>query len=165
MKEEKKRERGFELRSEKVRNIVGQIPSALIRYGISAIAIALVALFGIAYFLPFKQVYSGNATIYDIPCAPDSLDNIATTVLLKFENKRPSPHNVSGSPIILQSSIEPINGILISLSSRRDTIGRQEALCQIPKKIAKELENSEVSFILTLHAGTLFDRLFLPIHR
>lgn len=31
MKEEKKPERNFELRSEKVRSIVGQIPSSLIR--------------------------------------------------------------------------------------------------------------------------------------
>ncbi len=36
MEEEKKQERSFELRSEKVRSIVGQIPSSLVRYGITA---------------------------------------------------------------------------------------------------------------------------------
>ena len=37
MEEEKEQERSFELCSEKVRNIVGQIPSSLIRYGITTI--------------------------------------------------------------------------------------------------------------------------------
>ncbi len=32
MEEKKKHERSFELRSEKVRSIVGQIPSSLVRY-------------------------------------------------------------------------------------------------------------------------------------
>ena len=32
MEEEKKQERSFELRREKVRSIVGQIPSSLVRY-------------------------------------------------------------------------------------------------------------------------------------
>ena len=58
MKEEKKPERNFELRSEKVRSIVGQIPSSLIRYGITAIGMVLLCLFAVAYFLPYKQVYS-----------------------------------------------------------------------------------------------------------
>lgn len=37
MKEAKKHEQEFELRSEKVRSIVGQIPSSLVRYGITII--------------------------------------------------------------------------------------------------------------------------------
>ena len=56
MKEEKKPERNFELRSEKVRSIVGQIPSSLIRYGITAIGMVLLCLFAVAYYLPYKQV-------------------------------------------------------------------------------------------------------------
>ena len=54
MKEEKKPERNFELRSEKVRSIVGQIPSVLVCYGITAIGVVLICLFAIAYFLPYK---------------------------------------------------------------------------------------------------------------
>lgn len=40
----KKEERSFELRSEKVRSIVGQIPSVLVRYGITAIGVVLICL-------------------------------------------------------------------------------------------------------------------------
>ena len=38
-KQKNKKERSFELRSEKVRSIVGQIPSSLVRYGITAIGV------------------------------------------------------------------------------------------------------------------------------
>ena len=54
--EEEKQERSFELRSEKVRSIVGQVPSSLTYYGITAIGIVLLCLFVMAYFLPYKQV-------------------------------------------------------------------------------------------------------------
>ena len=158
MAEEKKQERSFELRSEKVRSIVGQIPSSLVRYGISAIAFVLIILFAVAYFLPYKQVYSGNATVYAIPSKP--LDSIETTVFLKFNDKRPTLQQLNNAPIVFQTSTKSINGILLNLSSRRDTIGRQEALCRIPKSVSPELENSEVDFILIIHSGTLLDHLF-----
>ncbi len=54
MEEEKKQERSYELRSEKVRSIVGQIPSSLIRYGITAIGVVLLCLFVVGYFLPLQ---------------------------------------------------------------------------------------------------------------
>ncbi|MFZ1237346.1 MAG: hypothetical protein WAR39_10195 [Prevotella sp.] len=158
MAEEKQQEHSFELRSEKVRSIVGQIPSSLVRYGISAIAFVLIALFAVAYFLPYKQVYSGDATVYVIPSEP--LDSIETTVFLKFNDKRPALQRLNNVPIVFQSSTKSINGLLLDLSSRRDTIGRQEALCRIPQSVSPELENSEVDFILTIHSGTLLDHLF-----
>ena len=75
MEEEKKQERSYELRSEKVRSIVGQIPSSLIRYDITAIGVMLLCLFVVSYFLPYKQVYSGTATINRITnTAADSVE-------------------------------------------------------------------------------------------
>ena len=72
---EKKQERSYELRSEKVRSIVGQIPSSLIRYGITAIGVVLLCLFVVGYFLPYKQVYPGTATINRITnTAADSVE-------------------------------------------------------------------------------------------
>ena len=56
MEEKKKEERSFELRSEKVRSIVGQIPSSLVRYGITAIGAVLLCIVAVAYLLPYKQV-------------------------------------------------------------------------------------------------------------
>ena len=47
-------DRNFELRSEKVRSIVGQIPTSIVRHGITVIGIVLAVSFLIAYFLPYK---------------------------------------------------------------------------------------------------------------
>ena len=44
----------IELRSEKVRKIIGDIPSGFIRYGISIIACLLIILFLICSFIPFE---------------------------------------------------------------------------------------------------------------
>ena len=55
MEEEKKQERSYELRSEKVRSIVGQIPSSLVRYGITAIGMVLLCLFAVAISYPINK--------------------------------------------------------------------------------------------------------------
>lgn len=123
--QEKKQERNFELRSEKVRSIMGQIPSSLVRYGITAIGAVLLCLLAVAYFLPYKQVYSGTATVHGVTTAIPA-DSTNITILLKFENKRPD--NVNGQMIYLQSSYETFAGQIQNLSSVRDTLERQEAL-------------------------------------
>lgn len=48
----------IELRSEKVRNIIGQVPSVLLRYGISIIGISLLMLVAIAAFIPYQPSFS-----------------------------------------------------------------------------------------------------------
>lgn len=153
-----KKERSFELRSEKVRSIVGQIPSSLIRYGISIIGLVLCILASIVYFLPYKQVYSGHATVYSI--SSESVDSIETTIYLRFTDRHPSPQRIGNSFLILQSPTESLDGVLLSLSQKRDTLGRQEALCRIEWKQIKKIENSEVDFILTTQPETLLS-LFL----
>ena len=46
----------IELRSEKVRKIIGDIPSGLVRYGISIITLVLI-LIGIAFLMIFKDTF------------------------------------------------------------------------------------------------------------
>lgn len=46
----------IELRSEKVRKIIGDIPSGFIRYGISIITLVLI-LIGIAFLMIFKDTF------------------------------------------------------------------------------------------------------------
>lgn len=46
--------RQVELRSEKVRNIIGQVPPVLLRYGIMIIGASLLALVGISAFIPYQ---------------------------------------------------------------------------------------------------------------
>ena len=155
MEEEKKQERSYELRSEKVRSIVGQIPSSLIRYGITAIGMVLLCLFAVAYYLPYKQVYSGTATIHKTTITPVDSTNI--TILLKFENKRPD--KVNGQMICLQSPYRTFVGQIQDLSSVRDTLERQEAPCRFKSADIKTVENQTVDFQITRTSGNLLQKM------
>jgi hypothetical protein len=50
----------IELRSEKVRNIVGQVPPVLLRQGIAIISLVLLLLFAGAYFIPYPETIRIN---------------------------------------------------------------------------------------------------------
>ena len=151
-KQENKQERSFELRSEKVRSIVGQIPSALIRYGITAIGAVLLCLLAVAYFLPYKQVYSGTATIHKTATTPVTpADSTNITILLKFENKRPD--KTKGQMVYLQSPYGTFAGQIRDLSPVRDTLERQEALCRFRVTEIKSVENQTVDFQIARSSG------------
>lgn len=47
--------RAVELRSEKVRNIIGKIPSALVRYGTIIIGLALLSVVLVSVFIPYRE--------------------------------------------------------------------------------------------------------------
>lgn len=55
----------IELRSEKVRNIVGKIPPAIDRYGISIIGFLLFVMIGVSMIVPYKETI--NLTIGFFP--------------------------------------------------------------------------------------------------
>ena len=52
----------IELRSEKVRNIIGQIPPSIIRYGIIVIFLIIIILLTVSYFFKFPETI--NTTAY-----------------------------------------------------------------------------------------------------
>lgn len=155
-KQENKQERSFELCSEKVRSIVGQMPSSLVRYGITAIGAVLLCLLAVAYFLPYKQVYSGTATIHGATTATPA-DSTDITILLKFENKRPG--NVNRQMIYLQSPYGTFAGQIQDLSSARDTLERQEALCRFKPTEIKSVENQTVDFQIVISSGNLLQKM------
>lgn len=53
----------IELRSEKVRHIIGEIPSRIVRYGITIITIVVLGLLGGAYFIPYPETISAKVQI------------------------------------------------------------------------------------------------------
>lgn len=154
--QEKKQERSFELRSEKVRSIVGQIPSSLVRYGITAIGAVLLCLLAVAYFLPYEQVYSGTATVHGATTATPA-DSTDITILLKFENKRPD--NVNGQMIYLQSPYRTFAGQIRDLSPVRDTFERQKAICRFKVTEIKSVENQTVDFQIVSSSGNLLRKM------
>lgn len=152
----KKDEKNFELRSEKVRSIVGQIPSSLVRYGITIIGIVLLFLFVIAYFLPYKQVYSGVATIREMK-SESPADSVETTVLLKFETKR--MNEAEAEQIDLQTPKGSIEGSFMALSSVRDTLERQEARCRFRATDIHTMEHQTVDFRIVRSSGNLLQKI------
>ncbi|WP_352421988.1 hypothetical protein [Proteiniphilum sp.] len=44
----------IELRSEKVRNIIGQVPPVLLRYGITIIGLSILMVVGMSAFIPYR---------------------------------------------------------------------------------------------------------------
>ena len=48
----------IELRSEKVRHIIGEIPSRIVRYGITIITFVILGLLTGAYFIPYPETIS-----------------------------------------------------------------------------------------------------------
>lgn len=150
--EEKK---SLELRGEKVRSIVGRIPSSLIRYGIMSIGVVLVALLGVAYFMPYKQVYSGSATIYKVDVV--ATDSTETSLWLKFEQNRMS--DAEGETITLISPDSTFTGRLLQLSDIRDTEERQEALCRFATDEIVLVQGQTVDFRIDRTSGNLLHKL------
>ena len=155
MEEEEKQERSFELRSEKVRSIVGQVPSSLTYYGITAIGIVLLCLFVMAYFLPYKQVYSGTAIIKEAPITTS--DSTDINILLRFDNKQPV--NVNRQILYLQTSNGTSMGTIRKLSTVRDTLARQETLCRFKTTEIQPLQNQTVDFKLVVSSSSLLQKL------
>ena len=56
----------IELRSEKVLNIIGKIPSRIVRIGISVIFIVMLSLFGGAFFFKFDHVIDVDVCLYSV---------------------------------------------------------------------------------------------------
>ncbi len=154
-RQDKKEERSFELRSEKVRSIVGQIPSTLVRYGITAVGAVLLCLLAVAYFLPYKQVYSGTATIHEVAITPT--DSTDITILLRFENKRLD--NAIGQMLYLHTPDSSFAGQIQNLSSIRDTLEHQEALCRFKGTEIKSVENQTVDFQIVRTSSNLLQKM------
>ncbi|WP_051403416.1 MULTISPECIES: hypothetical protein [Prevotellaceae] len=135
--------------------MVGQIPSSLVRYGIAAIGVVLLCLFAVAYFLPYKQVYSGTATIHEVTITPN--DSTDITILLRFENKR--PYNVNGQMLYLQVVNGTFTGKIQTLSAIRDTLECQETLCRFKLVDIKTVENQTVDFQIVRSSGNLLQKM------
>ena len=55
----------IELRSEKTRQIIGMVPSRIVRYGTLIISVIIIALLIAAYFIPYPDNLQVNAIVVD----------------------------------------------------------------------------------------------------
>ena len=138
------------------------MPASLVRYGITIIGIVLLFLFVIAYFLPYKQVYSGVATIREMePGNP--ADSVETTILLRFETKR--MNEAEDEQIDIQTPKGSIEGQLMALSSVRDTLERQEARCRFKTTDIHAMEHQTVDFRIVRSSGNLLRKILGDLGR
>ena len=142
-----------EMRSEKVRNIVGQMPRRLIPAALSVIAAVLLLCGGIAYFLPYKEVYAGTAVL----SAGEGGRSVAP-LKLRFLDKRPS-EAMEGMSLTLLTPEGDFSGELLTLESRRDTLGRQSASVAFDAALPEALYGTETDFTLSTPPRPLLYRI------
>ena len=157
MEERQKQERSVELRSEKVRSIVGQIPSSLVRYGITIIGVVLLILTLIAYYLPYKAVYAGSATIYDLPQI--KTDSLEVAIKLRFDGKRIEKSRRTQLDIELYNSQESILGALLEVATKRDTLDRQEAIVRFAPSDISTFCNQTVNFRIVESSKSILQKV------
>lgn len=157
MEEKQKQERSFELRSEKVRSIVGQIPSSLVRYGIIIIGVVLIILALIAYFLPYKTIYAGSATIYDLPQSKGN--SLEVTIKLRFDGKRIENSRLAPLDIELYNAQKSISGTLLEVATQRDTLDRQEAIVRFAPNDISIFCNQTVDFRIAESSKSILQKI------
>lgn len=152
----KTQEQYFELRSENVRSVVGQIPTALVRYGTIILFAVLLILFGIAYFVPYKQVYSGTITFYDVsePSMP---------AYITFANDKALTNIEEPTSLTIHLEIQNLEVQLRSIENRRDTLNRYPAFIGVNEETQNKanLNNSTFDFTLVESSDNLLSH-FLP---
>lgn len=158
MLEEKKQVKHLELQSEKMRSIIGQIPSKLTRYGISIITFVIIMLLIIASFLPYKRVYSGIATIHSV--YPSKTDSTQIFILLKFEGARPIESKISNNTLKIHTFKNiTVIGKVQKLSGKRDALGYQKSICLFPSNSLKTIENNQTDFTLEENSGNILKNI------
>ena len=102
----------IELRSEKVRHIIGEIPSKIVRYGIMIITIVILGLLAGAYFIPYPETISAkvqmtNARQGTIAVPYKYVNTLARgmTVNIEFEGYDAETYGVANGVITATSHI------------------------------------------------------------
>ena len=100
----------IELRSEKVRHIIGEIPSKIVRYGITIITIVILGLLAGAYFIPYSETISAKvqmANAYQgtvsIPYKYVNTIENGMTVNIEFEGYNAENYGVADGTIVTTS--------------------------------------------------------------
>ena len=153
---EEKADERYQLRSEKVRSIIGQVPPLLTRYGITMLAVAVAALLLAARLIPYRQVYRGEAIVYEVP--PCDEDSVTLRVRLLLDGELGGKGNIER--MVLSDPARSVEGRVISLSLRRDTLGYREAAVRFPCVEVAPLAATTLPCTLTTDAGPYLHYIF-----
>jgi hypothetical protein len=134
MTEQKK---NIELRSEKVRSIIGQVPSVLLRYGMALIGLVLLLLVGIAAFIPYQESLPISVEVETSPNSMLLRASQSGHILWESKSKTVSKGDVWGYEQTLDSLLAiraSLSGELRCIVQNRDAITKGEALAVITPK-------------------------------
>jgi len=73
---EENKYKDIELRSEKVRKIVGKVPPLLLRIGIFVVAVILLLILALAYFIPYPEYKNITVRLYSDTIIPDTISGV-----------------------------------------------------------------------------------------
>ena len=104
----------IELRSEKVRHIIGEIPSRIVRYGITIITIVILGLLTGAYFIPYPETISAKVQMTNthqgtliIPYRYVNTIENGMTTNIEFDGYDAETYGVAGGTIVATSHTPP----------------------------------------------------------
>ena len=121
----------IELRSEKVRHIIGEIPSRIVRYGITIITIVILGLLTGAYFIPYPETISAKVQMTNthqgtliIPYRYVNTIENGMTTNIEFDGYDAETYGVAGGTIVATShtphGASKDNGLQVSTHRRND---------------------------------------------
>lgn len=151
------KERKIELRSEKVRSIVGQMPSALINYGTIIIGLILIFILWLTYNLPYKQIYTGVANVCEVKTYSEP-DSVNVSIILESENVNIRPDFKTA--LISLHSTEDIRGRILFISPECDTLNRQKAICRFKVNEIQELTFQSVDYSINAYYCKFLSKIF-----
>ena len=130
----------LDLRSEKVRYIIGRMPSSLIYYGNAIFILSLFFIYMISYHIPYQKQYRGTIYVYNNDTLVNNYsDSIETTLLVSFNNNYPKVDNMNTDIIYFISPTKLIKGKILSLRKEKSMNNRYYLICLIEEKHLKYL--------------------------
>lgn len=103
-------ERNIELRSEKVRNIVGEIPPAVDRYGITVIGLVLVVIVAVSMLTPYKETVSFGVRFNPAQSKTEGVAYLETQQVRVLHE---------GIPVTIMVKGEIVEGEIVYVSEKR----------------------------------------------
>jgi len=159
--QENKRNKDIELRSEKVRNIVGKIPPFLLRMGMLIISAVIVLLLGLAYFIPYPEYKDITVSLYSDTPVQTKKSPATGLFQAKFDGHRnkgeqtgilnndtviPIYTDISGCVYYQVDGISIVKKGDILFTTVPDTISEIYGICSIPyNEIGRIKKGQEVN--------------------
>ena len=157
--DDRKTPKNIELRSEKVRSIVGQVPPALVRYGSLLVLLVLLILLGIAHMLPYRQIVEGEAIVRSIPQPTSHPDTLLLHVELRWSQSVADISPV-GCALSLDGPEVSVQGRVVAYAPLRSPEGTHAAQIALPAAAAQHLQPSTLSCRLLLRKGSLLQHFW-----